>query len=321
MDKVLCMSLTDQSTINHYSVGFRWFMLLPPYWLSWLAVALLSLLSFIPARGRLLLAKILTPIVRPFCLKPIKIAKANLSHCFPEYSDAQLRSLEKQLLQSFLLSGINLGALALNKACVLREQIKFDGLNHLQQVQAKNKPIIFLVPHVFALEFAAAGLAMMGLPMIGMIKHHRCPVFNWLACRQRLRFGGQLFHRQAGIAAVVRSLKSGNSLFYLPDQDHGPTKSVFAPFFSTEKATLPVLGRMAHCANAEVIPLTTGFCQKSGQVHIQLSAPLVLGKLNKKEEAQLLNEKMEQLIKPYIGQYMWFLKLLKTRPDGQDKIY
>jgi lauroyl-KDO2-lipid IV(A) myristoyltransferase len=43
--------------------------------------------------------------------------------------------------------------------------------------------------------------------------------------------------------------------------------------------------------------------------------------VGKESEALALNKAVEQVILAYPEQYMWFLRLLKTRPEGQASIY
>ncbi|GAA5189584.1 hypothetical protein GCM10025772_12330 [Ferrimonas gelatinilytica] len=224
-----------------------------------------------------------------------------------------------RLLHCFLSTALGMGELAVRSREYLSERIQIQGLGHLQRAQDSGKPIIFLVPHMFALEHAGVGLTMMGLPMVGFVKHHRNPVFNWFACRQRIRFGGELFHRDMGIATVIRALKQGNSLFYLPDQDHGPRQSEFAPFFGAQKATLPVISRIARCSGAVILPLSSGYV--GDRVQIRIDPALSVESLDRYDEARALNQQMERLISRHPDQYMWFLKLLKTRPEGEARLY
>ncbi|BCV36717.1 hypothetical protein TUM17377_20450 [Shewanella chilikensis] len=41
----------------------------------------------------------------------------------------------------------------------------------------------------------------------------------------------------------------------------------------------------------------------------------------KENEAIALNKAVEQVITAYPEQYMWFLKVLRTRPEGMPSIY
>ncbi|MBY6016842.1 hypothetical protein [Ferrimonas balearica] len=302
-----------------YHVDFSLSMLHPRFWGAWLVIAALSVLAYIPLRVRHWVAVCLVPIFRPVLRKPVRIATANINACYPNMDKAERDTLINELCYTFLMVGMGMGTLAVRDKAFLEDKIHFTGMEHVRAAQAQGRPIVFLVPHMFGIEYAGVGLSMAGLPMLGMVKHHRNPVFNWLSCRQRARFGGKLFHRNAGLPSVIRELKQGYSFFYLPDQDHGLDKSEFAPFFSTEKATLPVISRIAHCADAVVLPLTVGL--ENMHVQVTIDAPLELERVDKPTEARILNEQMERLIDRHRGQYMWFLKVLKTRPPGEAKLY
>ncbi|MBY5991844.1 lauroyl-Kdo(2)-lipid IV(A) myristoyltransferase [Ferrimonas balearica] len=302
-----------------YQVDFCPTMLHPRCWGAWIAIGALVVLAYTPIRLRHWVAKATVPLFRPLLKKPTRIAKANLAACYPDMPAVERAALLDELFYTFLMVGMGMGTLAVRDKDYLASKIRFSGMEHVKAAQAQGKPVVFLVPHMFGIEYAGAALSMAGLPMLGMVKHHRNPVFNWLACRQRARFGGKLFHRNAGLTAVIRELKQGYSFFYLPDQDHGADKSEFAPFFATQKATLPVISRIAHCADAVVLPLTVGLEKMA--IEVSIDAPLVLERVDKPTEARLLNEQMERLIDRHRGQYMWFLKVLKTRPEGEGRLY
>ncbi|GAA4892824.1 lauroyl-Kdo(2)-lipid IV(A) myristoyltransferase [Ferrimonas pelagia] len=311
--------MTSPHSAQSYHVNFTLKMLAPVHWPAWLAVAVLAVLAFMPLPVRQWLAYGLVRPLKWLCRKPIRISRRNLSACYPHLSEKAREQILHRLLHCFACTVVGMGELALRRREYLAQRIEIQGIEHLDALRHARKPVVFLVPHMFALEYAAAGLAMTGLPMIGMVKHHRSPVFNWFACRQRLRFGGTLYHRNMGIGAIVRSLKQGNSLFYLPDQDHGKEQSEFAPFFSCQKATLPVISRIARCSGAEVVPLSVGFV--GNKVQLQLDAPLQMEGMDKLAEAHLLNRQMERLISRHPDQYMWFLKILKSRPEGEAALY
>jgi lauroyl-KDO2-lipid IV(A) myristoyltransferase len=128
--------------------------------------------------------------------------------------------------------------------------------------------------------------------------------------------------REAGIRALLAELKQDNSFFYLPDEDLGPDKSVFTPFLGTVKATLPVVGRLAQAGNAQVMPVKIGYNEQSRQF-IMTVMPAIdpQDMAGKENEALALNKVVEQVINAYPEQYMWFLKLLKTRPPGEKRFY
>ncbi|WP_051216080.1 lauroyl-Kdo(2)-lipid IV(A) myristoyltransferase [Ferrimonas futtsuensis] len=305
-----------------YRVEFCRSMLSPKYWPSWLAVGMMVLLAYLPHRVRYWMARGLARVIRPFCKKPFRIARANLGACFPDMSEAETEAILKKMMFNFSLVGLSMGVLAVKSRKHLEKHIAIKGLEHIERARDQGKPIVFLVPHLWGIEYAGARLSSWGLPMMGMVKHHKNPVFNWLSVRQRCRFGGTVYHRDAGLRTLVQGLRRGESFFYLPDQDHGPEKSIFADFFATQKATLPVIGRLANCGGATVLPLTIGIDKERGNMTMEVFEALDLGtKLSKEAEASLLNHQLERLIGAHPEQYMWFLKVLHTRPEGAKLLY
>ena len=53
--------------------------------------------------------------------------------------------------------------------------------------------------------------------------------------------------------AVIRALRDGYRLYYLPDQDFGRRDSVFVPFFGVDAATITGLSRMAASLDLQLL--------------------------------------------------------------------
>ena len=103
----------------------------------------------------------------------------------------------------------------------------------------------------------------------------------------------------------------------MPDQDHGPEQSVFSDFFATEKATLPGLGKLAKVSRAKIVPTFASYNIETGKYEIEIKAPIELSG-DEHQDARTMNEVVEGFVNPKPEQYMWILKLLKTRRNGQD---
>lgn len=297
-------------------------MLAPKYWASWIAVLMMASTALIPNRARRMIAKGCVPILRKVGKKPKRITHANLKACFPNMPESERDKIIDAMIFNFLRVGLGMGALACHRRKDIESAININGIEHIERARDQGKPIVFLVPHLIGIEFAGARLSALGLPMMGMVKHHKNPVFNWFTCKQRRRWGGTVYHRDAGLRTLVQGLRRGECFLYLPDQDHGPEKSVFAPFFATHKATLPVIGRLARCGNAVVLPLAIDIAPNEAKMQLNVSAPLELPEsMTKQEEAELLNQEMERIIAAHPCQYMWFLKVLQTRQEGESRLY
>lgn len=253
--------------------------------------------------------------------KPIKVARANLKACFPDKSESEIEQLLERNTEAFVMTLLAQSELILMPSSYIRKRVKVEGEEHIAAAREAGQPIIFIMPHVWGIEYAGLRLNL-DLPMVSMAKAHRNELFNWFNNRMRSSQGGNIYMREAGIRALLAELKQGNSFFYLPDEDLGPEQSVFAPFLGTVKATLPVVGRLAQAGNAQVMPVKIGYDEQARCFRLTVMPAIDPESMQGKEnEAKALNKAVEQVINAYPEQYMWFLKVLRTRPEGMPPIY
>ncbi|MCB1640026.1 MAG: lipid A biosynthesis acyltransferase, partial [Thiothrix sp.] len=145
-------------------------------------------------------------------------------------------------------------------------------------------------------------------------------VLDWLISRSRLRDVAFVVAREAGMMKLVRSMQPGQLLFFLPDQDHGVQHSVFAPFFAASKATLNTPARMAKLGQATALPVMAFWDGARYRVVIG-PALAAFGQQGAEVDARTMNAGFEALIRRQPQQYMWTLKLFRTRPVGQKRVY
>ncbi|ARD22074.1 MULTISPECIES: lauroyl-Kdo(2)-lipid IV(A) myristoyltransferase [Shewanella] len=306
---------------KHFDRRFTLSLLHPRYWGSWLAIAVLFIFGILPARVRDPISRLLAKLVMRIAKKPIQVARINIQTCFPEKSADEVESLIKANVDMFVLALLSQAELLIRSNEHIKRRVTIAGYEHVQAARDAGQPIIFIMPHVWPIDYAGIRLNL-ALPMVTMAKAHRNGLFNWFSNRLRSSQKGRVYMREAGIRALISELRQDNSFFYLPDEDLGPEQSVFAPLLGTEKATLPVVGRLAQAGKARVIPVKIGYDTEKYQFNLTLMPAVdeqdMVGKDN---EAIALNKMVEQVIIAYPEQYMWFLKFLKTRPNGQSELY
>ncbi|MCL1140401.1 lauroyl-Kdo(2)-lipid IV(A) myristoyltransferase [Shewanella pneumatophori] len=306
---------------KYFDRRFNVSLLHPKYWLTWVAILVLVVFGLMPAWLRDPIAKVLAKLVMRIAKKPIKVARANLTTCFPDKSKDEIEALVKDNVENFVMILLAQSELMLKSRAHMRRRVQLHGFEHVEQARAAGQPVIFIMPHVWGIEYAGLRLNL-DLPMVSMAKAHKNGLFNWFNNRMRSSQGGNIYMREAGIRALLSELKQDNSFFYLPDEDLGRDKSVFAPFLGTTKATLPVVGRLAQAGNAQVMPVKIGYDQKKRHFDLTVMPAIDPETMQGKEnEAIALNKAVEQVILAYPEQYMWFLRVLKTRPEGEPSIY
>jgi len=251
-----------------------------------------------------------------------QVAHSNLKLCFPELTEAQREALLKQNVRGFLQVMLSFAELTVRSKAFIQKRVQLEGWDNLAPHLEAGSNLVFLTPHSYGVDYAGLYLTSLGLPMSCMFKSTGNPVFDYLMSRQRSRFGGLVFERSAGFKALVKATSAGKACFYLPDEDHGPKRSVFASFFATRKATLPALGGLARLAKATVVPMYVHYNADTHRYELTIQQAMESFPTGSAEgDAEAMNRQVEQLLTPRPEQYMWTLKLLKTRPEGESNPY
>jgi lauroyl-KDO2-lipid IV(A) myristoyltransferase len=306
-----------------YDLSFKKTFLLPKFWPVWLGVAILYLFAFVPVKwrdkfGRFIASKLFN---LKMMKKRKKIAKINLTLCFPEMEEAEKDRIIMMNLVTFCQTILSYAEPSARSVAYNKNRMIVHGGEHLFPLLERGQGCILLVPHSFSIDFTGLHIAETRAPFCSMFNHSENELFDWLMTRQRTKFGGTLYQRKAGMGALIHSLQKGESCYYLPDEDHGPKRSVFAPLFATEKATLPVLGKLAQRGGAVVIPMYAAYNESLGKFETFIR-PMMKNfpSESPQQDAVLMNKEIEALIMCGVDQYMWTLRMLRTRPDGE-KIY
>jgi lauroyl-KDO2-lipid IV(A) myristoyltransferase len=152
--------------------------------------------------------------------------------------------------------------------------------------------------------------------------HEGNDVLDWIVTRMRTRYGGNVVGHHEGMLPLIRAVRAGRWLYYLPDEDQGAENGVFVPFYGVPKATVPSLGRLADACNAMVLPMASGYSVARGRFWIRfLPAREVHATGDPVNDARQVNELLESLIDLDPAQYMWSYKIFRTRPAGERKVY
>jgi lauroyl/myristoyl acyltransferase len=181
--------------------------------------------------------------------------------------------------------------------------------------------VILLAPHALGMNVGGIVVSRHA-PVFSMVKPQRSPALNWLLARARVRYGAPLVARAQGMRPVLRGLEQRLVFYYLPDEDFGPQRSVFAPFFGVPAATLPTLGRLAALTGADVVPCFTRMLPGGRGYRVTLEPALAdFPSGDPVADAGRMNAVLEAGIRAAPEQYMWTFRLFRTRPDGARSPY
>lgn len=305
-----------------YNPQFQWGFLAPKYWGTWIAVFFACLASFLPKSIKQSLAQSLAKLA----VKPKsgagKRARVNLSMCFPDKAESERETMLYNMYVTAIMFMMSFASTSLRNKQWLEKNTTIRGFEHVEAILAQDERVILLVPHTWAIDIPAILLASRGLPVSAMAKSQKNLVADWLMHKQRVQYGGRVYDRSVGIKPFIKSVRKDGYLgYYLPDEDLGRDHSVFVDFFSTQKATISGLGRLAKLSKAKIVPLFAMYNSETGQYELDFYPALPFPTGDEHQDARMMNECIEEYVTQKPDQYMWILRLLKTRPDSDQNPY
>lgn len=281
----------------------------------------LWLLHWLPMNSLWLPGRALGWLVFQLARERRHVTLINLRLCFPEWSESEHHNTALRHFQGFVTSILTLGITWFASEQRMRTLVHYHGLEHVQSAQAQG-PVILFTPHFFGVDTIGPFLTL-DFDVITINSRIKNPALDDLIRQYRLRWGkGLIFSRQDSLRQVLRALKPGWLLYYLPDQDFGPRDSLFIDFFHQKAATVPALGRMARMAKARVVPCVVQVNYATGQFDVTFFTPwenYPTG--DDAQDTRRMNQFIEDQIRQQPAHYLWSHKRFKTRPPGEPSLY
>lgn len=303
-----------------YDPKFTYRFLLPHYWLTWIGLVFLRLSVFVPRSLCSGLGIVLGDIFYLVKRKRRVIVKTNIAMAFPEWSQAERDNLVRAHFRIFVQTALDIPVLWWARTQYLDRFIKVTGIENYKKYYEQGRQIILLTGHFVALEFGGV-ITSKYFPQIGLIKPARNKLIDWFVHRGRSRFGAKLFLRSTGLRALVRSIKSGYGFYYLPDEDHGPDKSVFVPFLGAEAATITGAAKLVKLCDAVAMPAYIKRLPHGGYELI-IKPPLEdFPSGNEHNDARRLSEQLAEHVRDVPAQYMWTFRRYHSRPENKQTPY
>lgn len=296
-------------------------LLHPRYWLTWFGLAILWLWVQLPYPVLLKMGRFIGKFSMRFLKRRVSIARQNLKLCFPQYSDQHVDSIVEQNFASLGMGLIETGMAWFWPDERVRKWFDVRGLENLHAACEKGRGVMVIGVHFMSLEL---GGRVMGLcqPMMAMYRPHNNKAMEFVQTIGRSRSNKAMIDRR-NLKGMVKALKSGEAVWFAPDQDYGPKGSSFVPFFAVQEAAT-TNGTYTIARLAKPAILTTVLIRKPDGSGYQLVIEPELVDYPVDDEqaaAAYMNRKIEHEIMRAPEQYLWLHRRFKTRPFGQDKLY
>jgi len=290
-------------------------------WPGWIAVGTIALLGWLPRGLVLWLAESgLGALSYRLAGSRRRIAARNLERCFPEWDAARREVL---LRENFRSVGRMLAEMAWSWSG-RDERIarigEVHGFENLQQAMERGRGVLIVTSHNTCLEIGAR-VAAQKVYASGIYRPLRNEVIEWYQNRRRARFTRSMISKR-NLRAGIRLLREGGVLWYAPDQDFGPEKSVFAPFFGIQAATLLNTHKLPELTGCAVVMMFPSYDREQRRYHVEF-LPALEDYPSDDPVADLtrVNALIEAQVRRNPDQYWWIHRRFKTRPEGEPPFY
>jgi KDO2-lipid IV(A) lauroyltransferase len=284
----------------------------------WIALINATANWSVSARRRLgnLLGDLLWLLIRP----RRRITLVNLRACFAQASEDERRALGRQLFRNIARSVLDHAVLWRGSRAAVESLVRVEGAAVLHD--PSNRPLILLAPHFVGLD--AGGLRVNTLVRgVSIYARQSNAVWDAQLLAGRRRFNDPLLIPRRGAAelkTVIRAMKQGLPLYYLPDMDVGADNSIFVPFFGVQAATIPMVSKLARMIDAKVVLAVTEMTAGGYVLHFEAPWRDFPG-ASVEEDTLRMNCEIERWVRRLPDQYLWTHKRFKTRPPGAALLY
>lgn len=252
------------------------------------------------------------------------IVRTNLAIAFPDQPREERETWLRRHFHLLAQSVVDRGLCWFGPPEAIDDMIDIEGLEHLDALLASGRRIILLAPHFIGLDAAATRLTIFLDESATMYTPQSDAAVDQLVREGRGRFNTvHLISRDEGVRGLIRQLRKGVPIYYLPDMDWGRNGTAFIPFFGVPASTLLTTAQIAKSFDAAVVPIMSRLNPETGRYLVTVMPPMndFPGEDEPEEATARINRLIEDWIRPDPAQYYWVHRRYKTRPRGEPRFY
>lgn len=299
--------------------------LLPHYWPIWFGVGILWLIHLLPRSSQFYIGKKLGDLLHRLAGKRRELAFANVSLAFPDKTEQQRRDIVRQHFQSVGISFIELaiiwwGRFHFDDNNNESKYVTFKNVENLREVEKNTNGSLIILPHFTHVDTTNLYFSFLS-PGDSVYRPNDNKLLDYLILKAR-----SLGKRNHGnipfndTRAMIRALRKGRNIGYLPDQRYRGPGHIMVPFFGMDAKSHSATSKIAKITGCSVILVFT----KRIADQYEISFSPVLESFPSGDEYQdtlRLHKMYEQAIKENPSQYLWVHNRWDLKWDKQKKAY
>lgn len=286
----------------------------PRYWLIWLGLGWLRLVSLLPVRSQLALGRGLGRFIYWALPGRRRIAASNLALCFPALPAAERAELLHGHFESLGMTLMEHGLAWWSSDALVQKCVDVRGAEHLREALATGRGVVLLTGHFGAQEFTGRTLRFI-MPTFGALYRPNKNAFvDAILMRIRARSASLMIPKQS-MRRMIRTLRQGTPVWYAPDQSQRRSFSALIPFFGEPAMTTTALSEIVRLGNALVVPVLPQRFPATGRYSLEIQPALTnFPGPTPEGDALRVNALLEAHIRKAPEQYYWVHRRFKGRP-------
>mgnify|MGYP001158087600 FL=1 len=234
-----------------------------------------------------------------------KIIYSNIKKAIPDLSNEDMKILENTMWENYgriLSEYVFLKDFRNDK---LNNLIKIEGLNVIDDIKKKGKPVIFISGHFSNFELMAMYIEKSGIDVAAVYR----PLNNFFLNKTMVKIRKNYICKKqikkgiSGTKDLLQNFKKGVSIALMIDQR--VSEGIVSKFFNSDALTTTIPAQFVKKFNCEIIPV---YIERKNEIEfvIKFQNPLIFEKNDSIEKITLnLNHVLEKMITTNPPQWIW----------------
>ncbi len=305
-------AMSDRKPLHHFWT--------PRYWPTWLGMAALRAICWLPHRIRLSIGRLIGRLAERLAGGRRAVVRRNIELCFPDLAAKERNALATRHFEALGMSLIEMGLGRWASDRTHAKIARLEGLEHLQAALERGKGVILLSAHFTTLEISGRLLAMNCPPFDAVYRKNRSEFITELQRTGRERAADDTIEKR-DIKKMVRKLRKGRPVWYAPDQSYDRKGAAVIPFFGVPSMHTTATSTLARLGDAVTLPYFPRRLPDGSYVHTILPPLDDFPSDDAVEDTKKYVRVLEDHIRRCPEQYFWIHRKFKNLPEGYDDYY
>ncbi len=248
------------------------------------------------------------------------VARQNLAMALPEFTPQRHAEIVDGVFRSVARILVTFAKFPAIRRQPLDRWIRLEGGEYFDEALSRGKGVLFATAHLGNWELSAFAHAMMTGPMNVVVRPLDNPLIDRLVERRRALTGNRPIGKKDFARAILKALAANEAVGILIDQNASLDTGAFVDFFGIPACAGTGFAKFAAHSGAPVIPGFALWSEQERRYILRFYPPLIMTG-DTVRDTQVLQSKLEEVIRAHPDQWLWIHRRWKTRPRGESSPY